>query len=102
MLVTAAGERFWPSLGSNSPAWPTSIRQCQLAQVEYDLVEARLVSAAALSAEQEGALRTHIQSRLPAGFRVSFVYRDEIERGAGGKNEGFVCEIVAGGRGGLR
>ena len=95
MLVTAAGEHFWPSFGSNSPAWSTLIRRCQLAQVEYDLVEARLVSAAALSAEQEGALRAHLQSRLPAGFRVSFVYRDEIARGAGGKFENFVCEIPA-------
>ncbi len=95
MLVTAAGEHYWPTFETRSPAWLPSIRQRQFAQIEYDLVEARLVTATALSAEQEGRLRAMILSRLPPGFRLNFSYRDQIARSAGGKYEDFVCEIPA-------
>ena len=67
-----------------------------MAQIEYDLVEARLVDRDTLSAEQEEGLRGLILSRLPPGFRVGFAYRDLIARSAGGKYEDFVCEISAG------
>jgi len=93
MLVTATGEHFWPSFRSGSPAWVASIRQCQWAQIEYDLVEVRLVTAAALSAEQEQGLRGLILARLPPGFHVRFAYREQIARSTGGKYEDFVCEI---------
>ncbi|MGP1678094.1 MAG: phenylacetate--CoA ligase family protein [Burkholderiales bacterium] len=96
MLVTATGERYWPAFGTRSFTRFAPVRQCQLAQIEYDLIEARLVTAAALSVEQEDGLRGLIQSRLPPGFRVRFAYRDEIARSAGGKYEDFVCEIAAG------
>jgi len=95
MLVNAAGERYWPAFGTRSFTRIAPIRQCQLAQIEYDLVEARLVTEAPLSAAQEQGLRGLILSRLPPGFRVGFVYRDQIARGAGGKYEDFVCEIFA-------
>jgi phenylacetate-CoA ligase len=93
MLVTAAGEHYWPAFGTRSFTRIAPVRQCQLAQIEFDLVEARLVTAATLSAEQENGLRELILSRLPVGFRVSFAYRDAIARSAGGKYEDFVCEI---------
>lgn len=102
MLVTAAGERYWPTFGTRSPALYASIRQCQFAQIEYDLVEARLVTAAVLPAAQEDGLRALILSRLPPGFRLNFAYREEIARSAGGKYEDFVCEIPARVTGGSR
>jgi len=102
MLVTAAGERYWPAFGARSFTQIAPVQQCQLAQIEYDLVEARLVTATALSPEQERGLRALIQSRLPAGFRVRFDYRDQIARGAGGKYEGFVCALPSGVTGGSR
>lgn len=102
MLVTAEGERYWPTFGTRSPALYASIRQCQFAQIEYDLIEARLVTAAALPAAQEDGLRALILSRLPPGFRLSFAYREEIARSAGGKYEDFVCEIPARVTGGSR
>ncbi|MBE0625688.1 MAG: phenylacetate--CoA ligase family protein [Burkholderiales bacterium] len=95
ILVTATGERYWPTFEPRSPAWPASIRQRQIAQIEYDLIELRLVSEAALSVEQEGRLRALILSRLPAGFRLRFDYRAQIARSSGGKYEDFVCEIPA-------
>ncbi|MFH1603586.1 MAG: phenylacetate--CoA ligase family protein [Pseudomonadota bacterium] len=95
MLVTAVGERYWPAFGTRSFARIAPVRQCQLAQIEYDLIEARLVTAAALSPQQEDGLRALILSRMPPGLRVTFSYRDEIARSAGGKYEDFVCEIPA-------
>ena len=95
MLVTAAGEHYWPAFGTRSFARIAPIRQCQLAQIAYDLVEARLVMEVPLSAQQEQGLRELILSRLPPGFRVSFACRDEIARSAGGKYEDFVREIPA-------
>lgn len=95
MLVTAAGEYYWPTFETRSPAWLPSITQRQFAQIKYDLVEARLVTATALSAEQEGRLRAMILSRLPPGFQLNFSYREQIPRSAGGKYEDFVCEIPA-------
>ena len=95
MLLTAAGEHYWPAFGTRSFARIAPVRQCQLAQIEYDLIEARLVTATALSAEQEDSLRALIQSRLPPGIRVRFAYFDEIARSAGGKYEDFVCEVPA-------
>jgi len=102
MLVTAAGEHYWPAFGTRSFARIAPIRQCQLAQLDYDLIEARLVTEAALPAEQEDALRALILSRLPPGFRVNFAYREQIPRSAGGKYEDFVREIPAGITGGSR
>jgi phenylacetate-CoA ligase len=102
MLVTAAGEHYWPAFGTRSFTRIAPIRQCQLAQIEFDLIEARLVTAAALSAEQEDGLRGLILSRLPPGFRVGFAYREQIARSAGGKYEDFVCEISASVTGGPR
>jgi len=96
MLVTAAGEHYWPAFGTRSFTKFAPIRQCQLAQTAYDLIEARLVTATALSAQQEEGLRGLILSRLPPGFRVKFAYFDRIERSAGGKFEDFVREFAAG------
>jgi len=96
MLVTAAGEQYWPAFGTRSFTRFAPVQQCQLAQIGYDLIEARLVTAGALSAEQEGGLRELILSRLPPGFSVRFAYPDKIARSAGGKYEDFVREIPAG------
>jgi phenylacetate-CoA ligase len=102
MLVTAAGECYWPTFEPRSSAWSTSIRQRQIAQIEYDLIEVRLVADAALSAEEEDRLRELILGRLPAGFCLRFSYREQIARSAGGKYEDFVCEIPARVTGGSR
>lgn len=95
MLVTAAGERFWPAFGSRSFTQIAPIRQCQLAQIDYATIEVRLVCADHLAAPQQEALRALIVSRLPPGFQVRFAYRAHIARGSGGKYEDFVCELGA-------
>jgi phenylacetate-coenzyme A ligase PaaK-like adenylate-forming protein len=93
ILVSAAGKRYWPSLGSHGFPEIAPILQHQFVQKSLDLVEARLVTRAALTAEQEARLRRHILSALPAGFRLNFVYCDRIARSAGGKYEDFVSEL---------
>jgi phenylacetate-CoA ligase len=93
ILVSAAGKRYWPSLGSHGFPEIAPILQHQFVQKSPDLVEARLVTRAPLTPEQETRLRRHILSALPAGFRLSFVYCDRIARSAGGKYEDFVSEV---------
>jgi phenylacetate-CoA ligase len=94
MLVTATGERYWPTFGMRKASELAPIREIQFVQTAYDLVEARLVAAAPLTAEQDAALRAIILSRLPARFRVEIVHCERIARAASGKFEDFVCEVA--------
>lgn len=93
MLVAAGGKKYWPTFGARTLTEVAPVLQSQFAQKEFDLVEARLVIAAPVTAEQESRLRQRILSRLPQGFRLTFVYCEQISRGAGGKYEDFVCEV---------
>ncbi len=94
MLLGADGKRYWPSLGSHGfPEIAPTIVQHQFVQKSLDLIEARLVTRVPLTSEQETNLRRHVQSALPAGFRLNFVYCDRIARSAGGKYEDFVSEV---------
>ena len=68
--------------------------QHQFVQKEFDLVEARLVTAGRLSAEMEEKACRHMASRLPPGIRVKIVYVDAIPRTAGGKFEDFISEVA--------
>ncbi|HET9404389.1 MAG TPA: hypothetical protein VFO57_07400 [Burkholderiales bacterium] len=94
MLVTAAGERYWPSFGTRKLTNIAPILQHQFVQKSHDLIEARLVMAAPLTLEQEDELRQHVLSRLPAGFQMNFVYCQQIPRSAGGKFEDFISEVA--------
>jgi phenylacetate-CoA ligase len=94
MLVTATGQRYWPSFGSRSLTEIAPVLQHQFVQKSFDLIEARLVTAAPLDPAQEARLREAILGRLPAGFGVEFAYPARIERSAGGKYEDFVSEIT--------
>jgi phenylacetate-CoA ligase len=94
-LVTARGERYWPSFGVRRFADIAPVLQHQFVQKGFDLIEARLVVAAPLSADQEQRLAERIVQRLPGGFRVEFAYCERIARGAGGKYEDFVSEVSA-------
>ena len=94
MLVTADGKRFWPPLGSRKFIEVAPVVQHQIAQKEYDLLEARLVTARPLDASQEERLREMILAGMPPGMRLVFRYCDAIPRGAGGKFEDFVCEVA--------
>lgn len=94
-LVTASGARYWPTFGVRGFLDIAPVRQHQFVQKSYDLIEARIVAAAALTPGQEQRLGERILSRLPRGFRVRFAYRDRIPRSAGGKYEDFLSEVIA-------
>ena len=95
MLVTAAGERYWPSFGTRKLTNIAPVLQHQFVQKSHDLIEARLVTAAPLTRNQEDELRQHILSRLPGGFHMNFVYCQQIPRSANGKFEDFMSEIAS-------
>jgi phenylacetate-CoA ligase len=94
VLVLATGERQWPSFATRGLDKIAPVLQWQFVQKDYDRIEARLVTAGPLTGEQEESLRRHFLSRLPAGFRLEFVYFDEIPRSAGGKFEYFISEVA--------
>jgi phenylacetate-CoA ligase len=94
-LVTADGRSYWPAIGQRQLLDIAPVLQHQFVQKEYDLIEARLVTAVLLEPETENRLRQHILARLPRGMRVRFAYCDGIPRNAGGKFEEFVSEVAA-------
>lgn len=94
-LVTADGKKYWPVFGMRALMDAAPVRQYQFVQKSPDLVEARVVAAAPLSAAQEAAFRDRVLSQLPTGMRLAFSYPDRIERSASGKFEEFVSEVSA-------
>lgn len=98
MLVLADGRRYWPSFGLRGLSTELGIRQHQLVQKSFDLIEARLVVDAPLDAAREERLRRQLLSRAPEGFRIEFTYCANIPRSASGKFEDFISEVAAAGR----
>jgi phenylacetate-CoA ligase len=96
MLRLASGACYWPSFGTRTFGEIAPLLQHQFVQKEFDLIEARLVTAVPLTADQENRLRRHILSRLPGGLRLTFTYCAQIPRGAGGKYEDFISEVSDG------
>lgn len=94
MLVLANGSRYWPTFGSRSLARIAPILQHQFVQKSYDVIEARLVTSAPLTVQEEETLRAHVASRLPAPFEIRLAYVPGIARSAGGKFEDFISEIA--------
>lgn len=95
MLVTADGKRYWPSFGTLKLMDQLPIRQHQFVQTAVRQIEARIVTDAPLSAEQEALLTGRVLSQLPPGVGLKIVYRDSIGRSASGKFEDFVSELPA-------
>jgi phenylacetate-CoA ligase len=95
MLTTADGRKYWPALGTRAIAEIAPVLQYQVVQKTPELVEARMVTASPLSAEQERRIEQHLESRLPPGLQIVLVYCDRIPRGAGGKFEDFISEVAA-------
>ncbi len=93
MLLMADGGQFWPAFGLRGLTETLRIRQHQIVQKTFDLIEARLVVEVPLDESQEYQLRTRLLSRAPPGFRMEIVYCDAIQRSAGGKFEDFICEV---------
>jgi phenylacetate-CoA ligase len=93
MLLMPTGERFWPIFGA---AWREmdAVRQFQLAQLEIDHIEARIVGPRPLTAEEESRFATVLRERFGYPFHVTFRYLDTIDRSETLKFEDFVCLIA--------
>lgn len=94
LLLTASGERYWPTFGSRKFAFVAPVEQSQFVQRAPDWIEARLVVTRPLAPDEEAKLRAIIADRLPGKFRITFTYPERLSRNAGGKFEPFVSEIA--------
>jgi phenylacetate-CoA ligase len=90
LLLLTDGTRHWPSFGTRRFLDLAPIRQHQFVQTGIDVIEARLVVERALTDAEEKQLAAHVMARLPAPFKISFVYVDQIPRSAAGKYEDFM------------
>jgi phenylacetate-CoA ligase len=93
LLLTAEGERYWPSFGSREFTANPVIVQHQFVQKDLRTLEARLVLARTLTQAEEQHLCATVLSRLPAPFKVVITRVAELPRNAGGKFENFVSEL---------
>ena len=93
-LVLETGERYWPFFGTHGFTDIAPIKQHQFIQKSFRVIEARLVPARPLTADEERRFERHVQSRLPVPFEIRLVYVPEIARSASGKYEDFMSEIA--------
>ena len=93
LMRTADGRTYWPYLGSVELAHIAPVRHHQFVQKSFDLVEARLIVDAPLTAGQEQAVRALFEPHLPAGIRLQIAYVESFPGSAGGKFEYFVSEV---------
>ena len=96
MLTLPSGGQAWPVQFFSSELLAVApVRQFQLVQRSLEEIEVRLVTARDLSEDEEAGLRELIGNRLGHGFRLRFVYVDEIPRLPSGKYEDFRSEVGA-------
>lgn len=94
LILMPDGTRHWPLVGFDRFREIAPVRQYQFVQTGRENIEVRLAVERPLRAEEEGALRAHIQKALGHPFALSFVYFEgAIPAGAGGKFEEFVCKL---------
>lgn len=98
MVRLPDGRSLWPSIGGPRYSEIAPIRQFQFIQRERETIEVRLVSAAPLTADQEGRIGDLIRKALDFSFKLQFTYfPEQIPRGPGGKFEEFMCELAESG-----
>ena len=95
MLRLPGGGMRHPRFGEAQFGSIAPVRQFQVLQKTLQDIEVALVVARPLTAAEEDTLRALILKNLAHPFTVSFVYRDDIPRSAGGKYEDFRSEVAA-------
>ena len=94
MLRLPDGGMRHPRFGEAQFGGIAPVRQFQVVQKTLQDIEVVLVVARPLTPAEEDTLRALIIRNLAHPFAVSFVYRDNIPRSAGGKYEDFRSEVV--------
>ncbi|HEX8770842.1 MAG TPA: AMP-binding protein [Acidimicrobiales bacterium] len=97
MLLSPDGTKTWPTFPAQSWARIGPIRQLQLAQLSLDHIEARIVGPRPLTDDEMAEFTAVMHLRFAHPFRVSFDYRDQIDRTGAGKFEDFVSLVGGGG-----
>lgn len=95
MLTLPNGDKVWPSFPEDRMMPIAPIRQFQIVQHDLQRIEARLVSARALTDDEVGRLRAFLVGCLRHDFKLELVFVDEIARSPGGKYEDFVSRVGA-------
>ncbi|THB73373.1 MAG: phenylacetate--CoA ligase family protein [Gammaproteobacteria bacterium] len=93
MVQLPDGGQIWPEFGFADFADITAIKQVQLIQHSFDLIEAKIAVTSSLSDEDEDRLLKLWRRNFRHNFDIEFTYVDEIPRGPRGKFEDFVCNI---------
>lgn len=94
MLHLPGGGQRYPRFGEYQFGAFEAVRQFQVVQKNLGDIEVALVAVRPLSPSETEALRALILENLGHPFKVSFVYRDDIPRSAGGKYEDFRSEVT--------
>ncbi len=95
MLMLPDGTAIWPLLSSSDLAAMQEIapiQQYQFVQKSVDDINLRLVTARALTAAEEDAVRAWVRQKFGHPFAVSLTFHDDLPRTKAGKFEDFVCE----------
>ena len=93
LLRLADGTAFFPIFGVPRYRSVAPVLQQQVVQHDVATLEVRLVTEAALTAEQEGQLRDIITDSIGHQLTIRFTYHDRIERGPTGKYEEFISLV---------
>jgi phenylacetate-CoA ligase len=93
LLTLPNGEKCFPVFSELRFAEIAPVRQCQIVQRSREELELRLIVARELTPAEEEKMR-EVTCRYLGKFRIVFAYPTEIPRGAGGKFEDFLSEIV--------
>jgi phenylacetate-CoA ligase len=94
MLRLPNGGHTWPVFGGNTFGKLAPVRQFRLVQRSLERLELELVTARALSVEEEGLLRSEVLRVIRHPFELGIRYVDAIARSANGKFEEFRCEMT--------
>jgi len=93
MLTLADGRSFWPSFSARRLQKIVPMREHQFRQTAPGVIEAWLATEAAITPEQEAAMRDIINAGLPMPFDVRIRCVPEIPRPVSGKYEEFVSAM---------
>jgi len=93
MLTLPDGRQLWPSFPAAQWSKIAPIRQLQLVQQDLQTIEARIVTLAPFTAEQETRLRAFLQERFDYPFTIVLTFLEEIERAPNSKFEDFVSNV---------
>lgn len=94
LITLPDGKQHWPSFPEESWGHIAPIRQIQLVQKSFELIEVRLVSDRPLTDKEEGQLIKVLQEQLGYPFSITLKYLDKIERSASNKYEDFISELA--------